>query len=121
MTYSKSYIDITVNSIISSFIPNVDEKCSSCNNNVESLENVFVQCIYATMFWTDFQVDLKTYLKKDITLKEHDFLLIFNNPHFSSNEQFVINLLIILAKFFIQTDLNIYFQTLLNLTTCNKK
>ena len=77
-------------------------------------------------------MDLKTYFGKNILLKEHDMLLIFNNPNFSS-EQYMINLLVILAKFYIhtmsffkkwpsfitfkKTDLNIYLQTLSHLKT----
>ena len=56
------------------------------------------------MFWADFQLDLKTYLKKDISLKEHDLLFEFNNPKFCSNGQFVINLVIIILSKFIKLN-----------------
>lgn len=64
---------------------------------VETLEHVFIQWVHVKMFWADFQLDLKIYFGKEFLLKEHGLLLMFNNPNFSSNEQYVITLLTVLA------------------------
>ena len=48
-----------INSIIYKYIPNIEDKCSFCNYMVETLDHLFIQCVHVTMFWGDFQLDLK--------------------------------------------------------------
>ena len=43
------------------------------NYMVETLEHVFIQCVHVTMFWVDFQLDLKIYFGKKILLKDSRF------------------------------------------------
>ncbi|OON94404.1 MAG: hypothetical protein ATN33_00310 [Epulopiscium sp. Nele67-Bin001] len=104
---------------------------------LETLEHLFFHCVCVFIFCCDFQVDLHKHFGKNISLKECDVLLIFKNPNFSKNEQYIINLLIILAKFYIhkikylkklpsystfkKSDLDIYFKTISNLKILTKK
>lgn len=59
-------------------IPNVENKCSFCKYMVEMLEHLLIQCVHVT---NDLQLDLKTHFGKEILLKHHDLLLIFNIPN----------------------------------------
>ncbi len=125
------------NSVIYRYIPAINDKCSFCNNMVETWEHLYFYCVHVSIFWCDFQLDLHKHFGKTISLKECDVLLIFKNPNSSTDEQCRINLLIILAKFYIhsmkyfkklpsystfeKSDLDIYFQTIPNLKWLNKK
>ncbi len=76
-------------------------------------------------------------INKALNLEPCDILLCFQNPYFSDKQIYIINLLIILAKFYIHkskviqkkpsyitfcnTDLKIYFETLFNMRSQNKK
>ncbi len=110
------------------YIHNVCDKCTFCKMYVKDIECLFAFCPF---FY--FKADI---IKK-VNLEPHDILLCFQNPSFSDKQMYIINLVIILAKFYIHkskviqkkpsyitfcnTDIKIHFETLSNMRSPNKK
>ncbi|XDV23416.1 hypothetical protein PO909_027995 [Leuciscus waleckii] len=87
---------------LSKFHNNIKEECSFCLCYPETIDHIFWECLYSRIFWLDFS----NYVNKNIS---KDFTLTLKKVYFGvpkvqsdiSNREFVINLLLFLAKFFI--------------------
>ncbi len=124
-----------VNATVSRYIHSVCDKCTFCKMYIEDIEDLFLFCPFSISFWVDFKVDI-TKVNKALNLEPHDIWLCFQNPSFSGKQMYIINLLIILATFYIHkskviqkkpsyitfcnTDLKIYVETLSNIRSPNK-
>lgn len=126
-----------VKDIICRFLPNVLNQCSFCQCEGEGIEHVFVECPHSSRFWFKLQHYLSGKLGNQILLTKLQILLIFDDSRFTQNEIFVVNLFIILAKYYIhkmkwnekepswtnfaETDLKIYLASIEPLKLNNKK
>ena len=83
------------------FLPTVSNVCTFCGCDGETFENIFVDCIHVTSFWFHLQRYISRKIKKDIFLSKFEILLIVTNPNVTANEKYIINLIIILAKYYL--------------------
>lgn len=126
-----------VNATVSKFC-DISDACVFCKGATESIEHLFFHCVFSCSFWIDLFLDLKRRLGKEIPLKSQYILYIFDDPLFDHKEKFIVNLIIMLGKYyihkmkfvkklpssqsFIHSDLNNYIHTLANFRqTKNKK
>lgn len=86
---------------LSKFSPAISSDCSFCNSFPETTNHLFWDCAYSKVFWIDFS----DYIKKNI---HRDFVMAIETMYFGapkdpdiSKRDFLINLFLFLAKFFI--------------------
>ncbi len=77
------------------YIHSVCDKCTFCKIYAEDFES------FSISFWVNFKVDKTKQVNKALNLEPHDILLCFQNAYFSDKQIYIINLLIISAKFYI--------------------
>lgn len=90
--------------IVKRFKRNIDSKCTFCSANSETMTHLFWLCPIVQTFWSDIchfvseniETDFKLFWK-DVLFGIFDHVMIRTKP----KETFIINLLIILAKFHI--------------------
>lgn len=87
------------NKIICKFIPTVDEKCSFCFMETETLDHLFYSCSYSSSLWNDIQDFINGQLGSNIHLSNFDIFFYFSDSN--SSVQYLVNLIILLGKFFI--------------------
>ncbi len=93
------------------YIHSVCYKCTFCKICVENIESI--------SFWVNFKVDKTKQVNKALNLEPHDILLCFQNPYLSDKQIYIINLLIILAKFYIHKSKLIQNHHILNFVKKN--
>lgn len=119
------------------FVADINNQCTFCDCKGETVEHIFVDCFHTTSFWFHLERYLSSMLGKETVLQKTDILFYFQNSNFSIDEIYIINLICILAKFFIHkmiwlkklpsfyvfktTDFQIYLDTLVKLNQMNKK
>ena len=86
---------------ICTFFPTVCNICTFCGCEGETIEHVFVDCPLVASFWFHLQRFISQKIKKNISLRKFEILLTVTEPNLSANEKYVINLIIILAKYYL--------------------
>lgn len=83
------------------FKRDIDANCSFCGDQPETVLHLFWTCSYPSIFWKDLSRYVINHLHKDFVLKWENIVFCFFRKQTKENQYFIINLLIILAKFFI--------------------
>ena len=81
------------------FLPTVSNVCTFCGCDGETIEHSFVDCVHVTSFWFHLQRYISREINKDIFLSKFEIFLVVTNPNETANEKYIINLIIILAKY----------------------
>ena len=77
-----------------------DELCSFCSLERESIEHLFVDCIYTSNFWQTMLTCLKNINLVDRNMKlEKDFILLGSTKHNNVNK--VLYYVFLVAKFYV--------------------
>ncbi|XP_035990507.1 uncharacterized protein LOC118562322 [Fundulus heteroclitus] len=87
------------NELISKFIPTVDVKCSFCSLDIETLDHLFYSCSHSSSLWNDMQCFINGHFGSNILLSSFDIFFYFSDSNPSI--QYIVNLFILLGKFFI--------------------
>lgn len=78
--------------------------CTFCSVNVETVTHLFWHCPFVQSFWSDICIFIAEKIEKDFKLFWKDVLFgiyDLNRTKTMSNETFIINLIILLAKYHI--------------------
>merc|ERR1712131_17668 len=86
------------NTYLSRFVE-IDPKCEFCNIEEETIQPLFFECQYTAGFWRKIEDYFKLKTKMSLHLGAKDILFYFENE--SSNIRFIVNLIILIAKFHI--------------------
>ena len=83
------------------FKRDIDVNCSFCGNHPETTQHLFWICTHSKTFWKDFCSFIMKELYKDFTLKWENIVFCFFRKQSKEDMFFIINLLIVQAKFYI--------------------
>ena len=86
---------------MTTFKKDIDVNCSFCGSHSETVQHLFWICSFSTTFWKDFSSFIIGQLYKDFTLKWENVVFYFFRRHRREDIYFIINLLIVLAKFYL--------------------
>uniref|UniRef100_A0A1A8GMK6 Reverse transcriptase domain-containing protein n=1 Tax=Nothobranchius korthausae TaxID=1143690 RepID=A0A1A8GMK6_9TELE len=89
------------NHYMTKFKRDIDVNCCFCGSHPETVQHLFWICSHATTFWKDFSRFIIGQLYKDFILKWENVVFCFFRKHRKEDVYFVINLLIILDKFYL--------------------
>uniref|UniRef100_A0A669DIK2 Reverse transcriptase domain-containing protein n=1 Tax=Oreochromis niloticus TaxID=8128 RepID=A0A669DIK2_ORENI len=80
----------------------IDVNCTFCNCVKEDISHLFWSCLYTNLFWQEFCVFVVSLIFSEFSLCYEKILFgFFKYPMHRANEFYLINLLILLAKFHI--------------------
>lgn len=82
----------------------IDLSCSFCKDSTETMLHLFWNCRYSRFFWKDLITFTNNNIKKEKNLKIHIGNVLFGFTNYKTsenNEYYIINLLILMAKFHI--------------------
>uniref|UniRef100_A0A8C5H190 Reverse transcriptase zinc-binding domain-containing protein n=1 Tax=Gouania willdenowi TaxID=441366 RepID=A0A8C5H190_GOUWI len=89
------------NHFMTKFKRDIDVNCCFCGTHPESVQHLFWSCSHSRIFWKDFSQFIIVHLYKDFSLKWEDIVLCFFRNYSKENAFVLINLMIILAKYYI--------------------
>ena len=80
--------------------------CISCDNDMETTEHLFFECIYAAMFWSELHVWLSAKIQGLCHFKKEHIIFGINMEELDKTRDInhVLNVLLLLAKFHIHTS-----------------
>lgn len=90
-----------VNVYIKKMLPEKDPLCSFCRILDESVDHLFWECTHIKIFWKEFSLFIRVSLLYNFSLSYKDVLFGFYHVDKVKDKYFLINLFILLAKFFI--------------------
>ncbi|CAI5682440.1 unnamed protein product [Oreochromis niloticus] len=88
------------NHYMTKFKRDINVNCGFCGSHPETVQQLFWICSYATTFWKDFSRFIAGHLYKDFTVKWENVVFCFFRRQKKDDVYFIINLLVILAKFY---------------------
>lgn len=90
--------------IVKKFKKDIDVMCTFCSMSIETVTHLFWHCPFVQSFWSDICNFIAEKIEKDFKLFWKDVLFglyDLNRTKTRPNETFIINLIILLAKFYI--------------------
>lgn len=89
------------NTYLQRFNKDIDLKCTFCNVFPETLPHLFFECFVTNFFWAEVEMKINKILDEKIKITRRDVLLNHYKSGTKKEIQYIINLLIMLAKNYI--------------------
>lgn len=93
-----------VNTVIAKYRLNIDPLCSFCHHTEETINHMFWDCTHSQGFWQDLNLLLNRKLNTQIKFKTEYILFGCLDDIVSIKKTYIINFIILLAKFHIHTS-----------------